>query len=202
MTFAEPDTDQPDTWGSTPAWGAPEPAVTADKAPAPAKTRRRRSNTADKPSETPRRRRKTNGSQIDTEQTRHVIDRTLAVATLDEEETGLLASACGTPGVTDPADITLASLVSHTQATDALNLLLDVAGADPISAGALAAGAAADGNLAGAWEIVARLSPDLPLSAPAKAAEAGVAYAGAAQGLDTQILDRVRAVLALLDTGF
>ena len=134
---------------------------------------------------------------------RRIVERTLAVAALADLERDVLAAACGGSD-TEVAELTLAALASEATAAAALELILEVAGADALSAGAIAAGAIsdrADKASTPAWAALRRLSTDLPALVPPKAVAAGVAFATAAQALGEGDLAAVRTLVEVLSAG-
>lgn len=129
---------------------------------------------------------------------RKVVERTLAVAGLDEPGRDLLAAACGTDD-TSVEELTLACLSAEAEAAAALALLVEVATADALTAGALAVGAAGErGGLRQAWAVLRRIRPDLPAQVPVKPVAAGTGFAGAAQQLTAGELDDLRHVAGIL----
>jgi hypothetical protein len=134
---------------------------------------------------------------------RRIVDRTLAVAALTDLESDLLAAVCGGSD-TEVAELTLACLAAEATAIAALELILEVAGADALSAGAIAAGAISDRTdkaSAPAWAALRRLSAALPAQVPSKAVVAGVAFATAAQALGESELAAVRTLVEVLSAG-
>jgi len=128
---------------------------------------------------------------------RQVVCRTLAVADLDELDRGLLAAACGCPS-DDTVVLTLSSLDRGKSAAGALSLVLDVAGADPVAAGALAVGGAANRDgFRRSWAVLARVA-DLPAPPPTPVLDAALTFAGAAQALDSGDLARLNSLRGLL----
>lgn len=128
---------------------------------------------------------------------RQVVRRTLAVAGLDELDRELLGAACGHPA-DDTVTLIMASLDRCKQASAALGLVLDVAGAEPVAAGALSVeGSANRDGFRRAWATLALLS-ELPTPAPTAVLDAALMLAGAAQRLDAGALSRLSELKEML----
>ncbi len=196
FNLGEPDAGEPEVAPEEEAGlGGGEPVEDGPVPDEPLPTRRSRRAKGAK-AEEPRARRRAPSAE------RRIVERTLAVAALTDLERDVLAAACDTEQ-TEVAELTLACLAAEASATAALELVLEVAGADALAAGAIAAGAAGErGGIRLAWMALRRLSTALPAQVPSKAVAAGTAFATAAQGLlDGSELETVRALVEALSTG-
>lgn len=119
-----------------------------------------------------------------TAEQRKAVERAVAVVALDDGELALLGFAAGLPGADEMTEVALASLGAEERCVAVLSLILGVAQADPMAAGAIAVGAGGEPNgLGAAWAALGHLSTTLPASMPSNPVEAGLAFAAAAQGL-------------------
>lgn len=119
-----------------------------------------------------------------TAEQRKAVERAVAVVGLDDNELVLLGAAAGLPTPGDVTDVALASLGAEERCIAVLGLIIQVAQADPMAAGAIAVGAAGADGLTAAWAALEHLAGGgLPVSVPSNPVEAGLAFAAAAQGL-------------------
>lgn len=134
-----------------------------------------------------------------TAEQRKAVERTVAVASLDDSELTLLGFAAGLADAGDVVEVTLASLGAEERCVTVLGLILQVSQAEPMAAGAIAVGAGGEPNgLGAAWAALRHLSTGLPASVPSNPVEAGLAFAAAAQALPGQTSETLSVLLRLL----
>jgi len=161
-----------------------------------------RSRRGRKNAETPARaggRRRAGALRGTTVEQRKAVERTVAVADLDDGELSLLGFAAGLADAGDVIEVTLASLGAEERCVAVLGLILQVSQAEPMAAGAIAVGASAETyGLGAAWAALRHLSTGLPASIPSNPVEAGMAFAAAAQAIGGQTSETLGGLLRLL----
>jgi len=192
-----------DPWASDPPepWAA-EPEVTADETPAEPTPRRRgrpRGSTDSRPRKpatrkaSTTRRRTTRPAQGD----RRTAERAIVVCGLAPDELELLRAVVAAEDA-DLAGVILASLEHEVAVSKALDLVVTVAEAEPVVAGAKAVEASTSpGGLGVAWTALGALAPGLG-DAPAGMLDAGLAFATVCQSLEGEAIERARRVRDML----
>jgi hypothetical protein len=116
---------------------------------------------------------------------RHQVSLTLSVASMTVAKRELLAVAASS-SPEDIANLVVDTLKGESEVRGVLSSLLEVADADPMEAGILATVLATNDKTTFrvAWRVLIELGGELPSSPPASPAQAGLAYAKAAQAID------------------
>jgi len=181
-------------------WAA-EPEATTDETPAeptPRKRGRPRGSGDSRPRKPATRkasttRRRTTRPAGD----RRTAERALSVVGLADDELDLLRAVVAAEG-SDLADVVLASLEREAAAARGLDLVIVVAQAEPLAAGAKAVEAStAPGGLGVAWTALGALAPGLG-EVPAGMLDAGLSFATVAQSLSGEALGRAKTVRDVL----
>jgi len=195
-------TAPPDPWAADPPepWAADQPEVSTDEAPAepaPRKRGRPRGSTDSRPRKPATRRAPTRRRTTRPAGDRRTAERAIAVVQLSTDELDLLKAVTAAEG-SDLAGVILASLDHEVVAARGLDLVIVVAEAEPVVAGAKAVEAStAPGGLGVAWTALGALAPGLG-EAPAGMLEAGLAFATVAQSLGGEPLGRAKTVRDVL----
>jgi len=191
-----------DPWASDlpEPWAADQPEVTADEAPAEPTPRRRgrpRGSGDSKPRKPATRKAPTRRRTTRPAGDRRTAERALGVVGLADDELDLLRAVVAAEG-SDLADVVLASLEHEVAASKALDLVITVAQAEPLAAGAKAVEAStAPGGLGVAWTALGALAPGLG-EVPAGMLDAGLSFATVAQSLSGEALGRAKTVRDVL----
>lgn len=197
-----------DPWASdnpVEPWAAEQPEATVDETPAetaPRKRGRPRGSTDSRPRKpatrkaSTARRRTTRPAQGD----RRTAERAIAVIELAPDELDLLKAVTAAEG-SDLAGVVLASLEHEVAASKALGLVVIVAEAEPVVAGARAVEAStAPGGLGVAWKALSALAPGLG-DPPDGMLDAGLAFATVCQSLGGEAVARAKTVRDMLVAG-
>jgi len=183
-------------------WAA-GPTATADETPAEPAPRRRgrpRGSTDSRPRKTATRKAPTRRRTTRPAGDRRTAERAIAVVGLAPDELELLRAVVAAEDA-DLAGVILASLEHEVAASKALDLVITVAQAEPLTAGARAVEAStAPGGLGVAWTALGALAPGLG-APPAGMLEAGLAFATVAQSLGGEQVGRAKTVCDLLVAG-
>jgi hypothetical protein len=127
---------------------------------------------------------------------RHQVSLTLSVASMTVAKRELLAVAA-TSSSEDVTNLVVDTLKCESEVRGVLSSVLEVADADPMEAGILATVLATENKTTfrTAWRVLIELGGQLPTSPPASPAQAGLAYAKAAQVIDDAAKTGLRSLL-------
>lgn len=195
-----------DPWASdnpVEPWAAEQPEATVDETPAEPTPRRRgrpRGSTDSRPRKPATRKAPTRRRTTRPAGDRRTAERAIAVIELAPDELDLLRAVVAAEGA-DLTGVILASLEHEAAASKALDLVVVVAEAEPVVAGAKAVEAStAPGGLDVAWTALGALAPGLG-DAPASSLDAGLAFATVCQSLGGEAIARAKTVRDLLAAG-
>lgn len=116
---------------------------------------------------------------------RHCVELTLRVSSMNESLRSLLATAAGCSS-NDVADLVVETISHEADVRAVLGALREVGTADVMEAGIIATVLASEHRtlFKSSWRVLAHLPSGLPVQVPAGSANAGLAFAKAAQSLD------------------